>query len=166
MRKRDWVGTVLIACLVAAAGLLHNHALLLALLLGAALICTGMLAADILGKRLLPLGPWQRLAARKRRRAREHAVKEAAPGRLAALLRQAEREAAEQIADEEISAFIASRRHLLPDETQYLIGGRHVIVRPTSEVDAKVQLRYIRDAELQQIRIRFSPPAPSFSSWK
>jgi hypothetical protein len=166
VRKRDWVGTVLIACLIAAAGLLHDHKLLLALLLGTALICAGILAANVLGARLPPLGPRQRLAARKRKRARQRAIREAAPDRLTALLRQAEREAADDIALEDVKTFIDSQRHLLPDETQYVIVGRQVSVRPTSEVADKVRLRYIRDAELHQIAVDFYPTAPSWASWK
>lgn len=32
MRKRDWAGTVLVPCLIAAASLLRNHTILLAIL--------------------------------------------------------------------------------------------------------------------------------------
>lgn len=46
MRRRDWAGTVLVACLVGAAGLLRNHTLLLFLLLAVAAVSAGVILSD------------------------------------------------------------------------------------------------------------------------
>ncbi len=47
MRRRDWAGTVLVACLIGAAGLLRNHTLSLFLLLAAAVVSLGVILSDI-----------------------------------------------------------------------------------------------------------------------
>jgi len=47
VRRKDWVGTVIVACLVGAAGLLHDHTLALVLLLTTAAICAGVIAWDV-----------------------------------------------------------------------------------------------------------------------
>lgn len=50
MRRRDWAGTVLVACLIAAAGLLRNHTVLLVLLAVVAAGCAIVIACDVFGK--------------------------------------------------------------------------------------------------------------------
>jgi hypothetical protein len=47
MRKRDWAGTVVVGCLTTAAALLHDHTLLLVLLLSVVLVCLGVIFWDI-----------------------------------------------------------------------------------------------------------------------
>ncbi|MBA3808991.1 MAG: hypothetical protein H0X28_11480 [Solirubrobacterales bacterium] len=47
MRVRDWAGTVLVACLIAAAGLLRDHTLLLVALLAVALVCVVVILWDV-----------------------------------------------------------------------------------------------------------------------
>jgi hypothetical protein len=51
MGKRDWGGTVLVACLVALAGLLHNHAVPLILLSAGAVASTAVVVWDVRSKR-------------------------------------------------------------------------------------------------------------------
>jgi hypothetical protein len=48
VRRKDWAGTVIVACLVGAAGLLHDHALALVLLLGTAAVGAVVIAWDVL----------------------------------------------------------------------------------------------------------------------
>lgn len=48
MRRKDWAGTVVVACLVGAAGLLHDHTIALAVLLGAAAVGVVVIAWDVL----------------------------------------------------------------------------------------------------------------------
>jgi hypothetical protein len=50
MRRKDWAGTVMVACLVGAAGLLHDHTIALAALLGAAAVGVVVIAWDLLRK--------------------------------------------------------------------------------------------------------------------
>jgi hypothetical protein len=47
MRRRDWAGTVLVACLIALAGLLRNQGLLALLLIAAAVVSSGVILWDI-----------------------------------------------------------------------------------------------------------------------
>lgn len=47
MRRRDWAGSILVACLFAAAALLRDHALLLLLLLVIALVCIAVMLSDV-----------------------------------------------------------------------------------------------------------------------
>lgn len=49
MRRRDWAGTVLVACLIAAAGLLHNHTVLLVALAVVAAACVAVIVVDVRG---------------------------------------------------------------------------------------------------------------------
>jgi hypothetical protein len=51
MRKRDWAGTVLVPCLIAAAGLLRDHTVLLALLGTVASVCVLVIVWDVSGER-------------------------------------------------------------------------------------------------------------------
>ncbi len=51
MSKRDWGGTVLVACLGALAGLLHDHMVLLVLLSVAAFASAAVIAWDVRGRR-------------------------------------------------------------------------------------------------------------------
>lgn len=46
MRRRDWAGTVLVACLIALAGLLRDHELVVGLLLAAAVVSGVVIAWD------------------------------------------------------------------------------------------------------------------------
>jgi hypothetical protein len=48
MRRKDWAGTVVVACLVGAAGLLHDHTIALAVLLGTAAVGVVVIAWDVL----------------------------------------------------------------------------------------------------------------------
>jgi hypothetical protein len=48
MGRRDWAGTVLVACLIAAAGLLHNHTVLLVVLLAVAVACVALIVWDVM----------------------------------------------------------------------------------------------------------------------
>lgn len=48
MRRKDWAGTVVVACLVGAAGLLRGHAIALVVLLGAAAVGAVVIAWDAL----------------------------------------------------------------------------------------------------------------------
>lgn len=48
MRRKDWAGTIMVACLVGSAGLPHDHTLALVVLLGAAAVGAGELAWDVL----------------------------------------------------------------------------------------------------------------------
>lgn len=50
MSKRDWGGTVLVACLIALAGLLHDHTAPLVLLSAAAVGSSAIIAWDVRGK--------------------------------------------------------------------------------------------------------------------
>jgi hypothetical protein len=50
MSKRDWGGTVLVACLIALAGLLHDHAVPLVLLSAAAVGSAAIIAWDVRSK--------------------------------------------------------------------------------------------------------------------
>ena len=51
MHKRDWAGAVLVACLIAAAGLLQDHTVLLVLLAIAALISSAVILWDVAATR-------------------------------------------------------------------------------------------------------------------
>ncbi len=53
MRRRDWAGTVLVACLTIAASLLRNHTLLLATLLAVGAVCALVIVWDVSGDRTL-----------------------------------------------------------------------------------------------------------------
>lgn len=57
MRRRDWAGTVLVACLIAAAGLLRNHTLLLVLLLVVATASVVVILWDVWRERMRPKMP-------------------------------------------------------------------------------------------------------------
>jgi hypothetical protein len=46
MRRRDWAGTVLVACLIALAGLLRDHEVVVGLLLAAAVVSAVVIAWD------------------------------------------------------------------------------------------------------------------------
>lgn len=48
MHRKDWAGTVVVACLVGAAGLLHDHTLALVVLLAAAAVGVVVIAWDVL----------------------------------------------------------------------------------------------------------------------
>jgi hypothetical protein len=50
MRRKDWAGTVVVACLVGAAGLLHDHTIALVVLLGAVAVGVVVIAWDVLRK--------------------------------------------------------------------------------------------------------------------
>lgn len=51
MRMRDWAGTILVACLAAAAGLLRNHTDLLTLLGAVVVLCVVLILWDVLRNR-------------------------------------------------------------------------------------------------------------------
>ncbi len=53
MRTRDWAGTVLVACLVAAAGLLRDHTVLLLGFAVVAVACALVIAWDVSGERAI-----------------------------------------------------------------------------------------------------------------
>lgn len=57
MSKRDWGGTVLVACLGALAGLLHDHTVLLVLLSVAAVASAAVIAWDVMGRRKATMQP-------------------------------------------------------------------------------------------------------------
>jgi hypothetical protein len=56
MSARDWGGTVLLACLIAAGALLRNHTLLLMFLMAAAVVSVFLIAWDIRRPRIPKLG--------------------------------------------------------------------------------------------------------------
>jgi hypothetical protein len=47
MRRRDWAGSILVACLIALASQLRNHAVLLAVFLAAAIVSGGVVVRDV-----------------------------------------------------------------------------------------------------------------------
>lgn len=46
MRRKDWAGTIFVACFVTAAGLLHNHTIALVMLLAAAVASAAVIVWD------------------------------------------------------------------------------------------------------------------------
>jgi hypothetical protein len=59
MSKRDWGGTVLVACLGTLAGLLHDHTVLVLLLSVAAVASAAVIAWDVMGRRKASKQPQQ-----------------------------------------------------------------------------------------------------------
>jgi hypothetical protein len=59
MSKRDWGGTILVACLGALAGLLHDHTVLVLLLSVAAVASAAVIAWGVLDRRKATMQPQQ-----------------------------------------------------------------------------------------------------------